>query len=332
MEFMSSVSSGAAEVELAMERGAAPIRALIRSAEATEQFLQPAIQVGELCASRMLMPQLIAGTDLREWTEMLSSDGALMRRCENIVSSYRDSGGAMQKFLTPPELATFEERDLSVDLSRIEPAEPIIIVIDRHSHAPDVESCEDREIGSFVRSGRWWLLDYKGVTMPCEHRQGFVYIAALLGNPRHEFTPLELRALPMEDGLISDRPFPPQELADQKALSKYKATYLKLRRDLEKAEDDNDIGKIESLTIQRDEFLGYVKDMTRPGNKSVNFVDESRRARQAVAKAINRALEYLKEVHPDLHDHLQRSLRLGKYLVYDPAEPVIWHTGSFSKK
>ncbi len=48
------------------------------------------------------------------------------------------------------------------------------------------------------------------------------------------------------------------------------------------------------------------------------------KARSAVTWRIRTAIKRIAEAHPALADHLDRSVRTGRFCVYDPAEPVDW--------
>jgi hypothetical protein len=49
------------------------------------------------------------------------------------------------------------------------------------------------------------------------------------------------------------------------------------------------------------------------------------RARKAVAMRITTALRSIGQVHPVLARHLDLAVATGRFCVYRPEHPVIWH-------
>jgi hypothetical protein len=53
--------------------------------------------------------------------------------------------------------------------------------------------------------------------------------------------------------------------------------------------------------------------------------DQVERARSAVTWRLRATLTKIRQVHPALGAHLQRSIATGRFCSYHPEEPVTWH-------
>ena len=198
-------------------------------------------------------------------------------------------------------------------------------VLEASSAARDAEDepSETHLTGSFRKTGKRWKIEYCRNPVICDHRQGFAYLALLIHNPGREFSPLELRQLASGTSSLVEL-YRPQELADQEALSDYKSHYHHLKRQLQEAEDNHDLAQIARLQEEERQFLSSMNEILSLSSKSRRFPCPRTMARQAVLKAVQRAMNYLEEAHPALHRHLRSSLHLRGNFTYLPSHPVIW--------
>ena len=111
---------------------------------------------------------------------------------------------------------------------------------------------------------------------------------------------------------------------DEKAKAAYKARLAGLAGDIEDAEDAGSPGRAEALRSERDALIRELAAAAGLGRRDRKLGDEAERARKTVSARVRDALAKIGQVHPELADHLRRSLRMGTLCSYSPAEPVTW--------
>ena len=111
---------------------------------------------------------------------------------------------------------------------------------------------------------------------------------------------------------------------DEKAKAAYKARLAGLAGEIEDAEDAGSPGRAEALRSERDALIRELAAAAGLGRRDRKLGDEAERARKTVSARVRDALAKIGQVHPELADHLRRSLRMGTLCSYSPAEPVTW--------
>jgi hypothetical protein len=111
---------------------------------------------------------------------------------------------------------------------------------------------------------------------------------------------------------------------DEKAKAAYKARLAGLAGEIEDAEDAGSPGRAETLRSERDALIRELAAAAGLGRRDRKLGDEAERARKTVSARVRDALAKVGQVHPELADHLRRSLRMGTLCSYSPAEPVTW--------
>ena len=111
---------------------------------------------------------------------------------------------------------------------------------------------------------------------------------------------------------------------DEKAKAAYKARLAGLAGEIEDAEDAGSPGRAEALRSERDALIRELAAAAGLGRRDRRLGDEAERARKTVSARVRDALAKIGQVHPELADHLRRSLRMGTLCSYSPAEPVTW--------
>jgi len=113
-------------------------------------------------------------------------------------------------------------------------------------------------------------------------------------------------------------------VADPSAMNAYEARMTQLHEEIEAASEAGDTMKANGLQKERQEinkhrmkvrgFKGGLRRMSVPEKK----------VRDAVVKAINEAVEGLRQALPALHTHLEAALHTGPRCSYRPTAPVNW--------
>lgn len=175
---------------------------------------------------------------------------------------------------------------------------------------------------SFLREGDVWQIAFAGRRVHLPHAKGLADLARLLGSAGQEVDAMELAAPEREPA----PPGPPDPVLDARALASYRRRAAELEAELAQAEAANDLGRRDRLLSERELILDELGRATRPGGRSRAFPDGRERARKAVSARVRQSLVAIRAVHPDLADHLERSVVLGVRCSYAPAAPVEWRT------
>jgi tetratricopeptide (TPR) repeat protein len=182
---------------------------------------------------------------------------------------------------------------------------------------------------AFRREGESWTLAFDDRSVRLRDSKGLRYLHALLSVPGREIPALELGAAPSggpsghEEGLRTDGGHAGQLLDDRA-----RREYAQRIRDLEEdAEEAARLGDAERAARAREELefvAGELASAYGLGGRARRASDTGERARKAVTNRIRDALRRIREAHPSLARHLERSIRTGTFCAYDPDPPVAW--------
>jgi hypothetical protein len=111
---------------------------------------------------------------------------------------------------------------------------------------------------------------------------------------------------------------------DAQAMAAYRQRLLDLRDEIEEAEGQADLGRVERARAEVgaiEEELGRAVGFGgRPRRQS----DAVERARKAIYNRLQSAIAAIDDVLPDLGRHLTASVRTGTFCVYRPERPTEW--------
>ena len=188
----------------------------------------------------------------------------------------------------------------------------------------------------FRREGDYWSVIFEGRTVRVRDLKGMRYLARLLADPGREYHVLDLVAAETGSGaqvesrhgaglprtVLGDA----GESLDAQAKDAYRRRLAEIDDDLEQARAIGDTERAAQADTER-EFL--VQELARAfglGGRDRRAASASERARAAVTRAIRQAMTRLTEHHPQLGEHLSRTIRTGTYCAYvpDPRAPADW--------
>jgi hypothetical protein len=166
--------------------------------------------------------------------------------------------------------------------------------------------------------------------------KGMRYLSRLLAAPGREHHVLDLVAAETGPGPRGDSDGPARppraalgdagEMLDARAKDAYRRRLAEIDDDIEQARAVGDAERAAQADAERD-FL--VRELTRAfglGGRERRAASASERARAAVTRAVRQAMARIAEHHPELGEHLSRTIRTGTYCAYlpDPRAPAGW--------
>jgi tetratricopeptide (TPR) repeat protein len=211
----------------------------------------------------------------------------------------------------------------------VAPPEPV------EDHDPRDEQ-PGASVNVFRREGDYWSVVFEGRTVRVRDRKGMRYLARLLADPGREYHVLDLVAAETgsgAQGATSHAAGLPRsafgdagESLDAQAKAAYRRRLAEIEDDLEQARAIGDAERAAQADAERD-FL--VQELARAfglGGRGRRAASASERARAAVTRAIRQAMTRITEHHPQLGQHLSRTIRTGTYCAYvpDPRAPAGW--------
>lgn len=210
----------------------------------------------------------------------------------------------------------------------------------RIQNAVEMKQAVDRKLrghGSpdktFHQEGEYWTITYQGKVVRVKDSAGLYYLAYLLRYPHRQVHVLELVATieSPPESVVERRNAAAQgglqirvglgdagEFLDPKAKAAYKMRLKELQEELERAQADNDVGRIAKAQEEMEFLTQELLRALRLGGKFRRAASPAERARVNVQRAIKTALERLAEYHPALGDYLTNTINTGTYCSYSP--------------
>jgi tetratricopeptide (TPR) repeat protein len=183
----------------------------------------------------------------------------------------------------------------------------------------------------FRREGDYWFVVFDGRTARLRDSRGLQYLARLLAEPGRELHALDLVAAGRADPDLDEPTFMADlgdagQMLDRRAKDAYRRRLAEIEEDVEEAKAMGDIPRAEQAGAER-EFL--VRELARAvgiGGQDRRAGSASERGRSAVTRAIRQSMARIREHHPSLGEHLDRTVKTGTYCAYlpDPRLPAGW--------
>lgn len=204
----------------------------------------------------------------------------------------------------------YETPEATGPRSLLEPLERIATGIDG---APRREPTARNRL---TKHGSLWTVSYGQRQATVADSKGLRDIATLVRRPREEIAAVELAGVHVAAGGL--------ETSDRSA----RTAYRERLRELQSTIDDADTaGDLERAATARTEFDAIVAHLSSAfglsgAPRSSGRPDE--RARSAVTSRIRAAIKKMRNELPEFAEHLDQSIKTGRFCVYDPAEPTQW--------
>jgi hypothetical protein len=303
----------------------------------------------KLVAARFHSKALVAGATLAEGRVRLAEDDAAdaERLCSEAARLWNEVGAPYEAAVARMGLAEalraggrHDQADLELAaaravLDRIEAAQtarPAAGVEGRDG--PDELPAADLNV--FRREGDYWSLVFEGRTVRVRDLKGMRYLARLLADPGREFHVLDLvaaetgrdaqiesgRAFGLSHAALGDA----GEMLDARAKDAYRRRLAEIQDDIEQAHALGDTERAAQADAERDFLVRELSRAVGLGGRDRRASSASERARVGVTRAVRQGIARIGEHHPELGEHLNRSIRTGTYCAYlpDPRTPAGW--------
>jgi hypothetical protein len=190
----------------------------------------------------------------------------------------------------------------------------------------------------FRREGDYWSAVFAGRTVRVRDLKGIRYLARLLADPGREFHVLDLVAAERGQtaavergraaGLSRTGPGDAGEMLDARAKDAYRRRLAEIEDDIEQARALDDTEREEQADTERDFLVRELARAVGLGGRDRRAASTSERARVSVTRAVRHAMIRVGEHHPELGEHLDRTIRTGTYCAYtpEPRVPVVWRS------
>ena len=191
-------------------------------------------------------------------------------------------------------------------------------------------------VNVFRREGDYWSVIFDGHTVRVRDLKGMRYLARLLADPGREYHVLDLVAAETGHGAqvdsshVADLPRSAfgdaGEILDARAKDAYRRRLAEIEDDIDQAHAIGDAERAAQADAERDFLVAELARAFGLGGRDRRAASASERARAGVTRAVRHAIARIGEHHPQLGEHLNRTIRTGTYCAYhpDPRAPAGW--------
>ncbi len=111
---------------------------------------------------------------------------------------------------------------------------------------------------------------------------------------------------------------------DKKAITDVNNARKKLEKDLQQAELEHDLPKINEITVNLKKLNIWLNQNTNIEGKPRKIPDRLEKARKAIIASVATARKNIKKVHPEFYEHLNKYLTIRQESYYKPKPPLKW--------
>ena len=193
-----------------------------------------------------------------------------------------------------------------------------------------------RSVNVFRREGDYWTVIFDESTVRVRDLKGMHYLARLLADPGREYHVLDLVAAEtssvahVDDSRAGRLPRPALgdagEMLDAQAKDAYRRRLAEIDDDIEQAQAIGDGERAAQADAERDFLLRELSRAVGLSGRDRRAASASERARAGVTRAVRQTITRIAEHHPQLGEHLSRTIRTGTYCAYmpDPRAAAGW--------
>ncbi len=189
-----------------------------------------------------------------------------------------------------------------------------------------------RRTAIFRPDATGWTVGWEDEPLLLPSTRGMAPIHRLLQTPGETVSAVELNqseaaaigASTLRELQVAQGAGSPTPLLDRQALNEIRVRLEDLHKEISAADEANDLGRAESLRAEVDRITEILERGLDHRHRSRSFVSETERARINVTRNIRAAIGRLRQVTPDLGQHLDRLITTGRMCSYtpDPLAPL----------
>jgi tetratricopeptide (TPR) repeat protein len=302
----------------------------------------------DLVAARFASKALVAGAALARGRVLLAEGdaGGAEQSLSEAVRLWNEVGAPYEAARARLDLAEAHAASGSEDRATLErqaartildgiDATPSVTPLVEHLQAPAAHH-PSASPNAFHREGDYWTVTFDGHTDRIRDLKGMRYLARLLADPGREYHVLDLVAAETTDNAHTDRhegaALPRSvlgdagELLDPKAKDAYRRRLAEIDDDLEQARAIGDTERAAQADAERDFLIRELARAFGLSGVARRAASASERARASVTRAVRQAMARIGAHHPELGEHLGRTIRTGTYCAYlpDPRASAGW--------
>ena len=170
---------------------------------------------------------------------------------------------------------------------------------------------------AFILKGEVWEMNYKNGTINLKDAKGYHDIHSLLSRPFHEFHCMDLMGAVINASNAT-------ELIDDRAKAAYLKKLNELQSEIDEAEAMNQPAVLTSLREKQAALQDHLTRSLAIGGKTRKVGASVEKARSAITWRIRNAVKKIIHAHPELGNHLSKSIKTGTYCAYKPEISVDW--------
>ena len=167
-------------------------------------------------------------------------------------------------------------------------------------------------------NGNVWEFAFRGESVLLKDMKGLHDIHRLLGAPEEEFHCLDLMNAGIDESVS-------EKATDSRSKTEYRNRIRELRGEIDDAREFNDLSSLERLQEEYEHLLEHLSGSLGLGGKSRKIGSTIEKSRSAITWRIRNAIKKIGASHPELGDHLSKSIRTGTYCSYKPAGKISWN-------
>ncbi|MYW91552.1 AAA family ATPase [Amycolatopsis rubida] len=179
-------------------------------------------------------------------------------------------------------------------------------------------------VNEFHRTDAVWTLRFAGREVRMPDAKGLRDLNFLLSRPGTEIPAAHLLAPDGGQESEATRTFSGDPILDDTAKAAYRRRLDHLDEAIAAAALRGDDAKAATLDTERAALLDELRTSTGLSGRTRRLGDETERARKAVTARIRDTLRKLTALHPELADHLRRTITTGSSCSYQPDTPMTW--------
>jgi tetratricopeptide (TPR) repeat protein len=266
----------------------------------------------EQVASRFQSKALVAGASLARGRVWLADGhaGEAERCCSEAARMWHEIGAPYEAAVARMVRADALRAGGSEDHAVLE-LQAARSILDRIEAAASATA----ETNVFRREGDYWSVAFEGRTVRVRDLKGMRYLAHLLAHPGREFHVVDMVAAETGQQMaLGDA----GEILDERAKSAYRRRLAEIEDDIEQARALQDAEREAQADAERDFLVRELARAVGLGGRDRRAGSASERARSGVTRAVRQGIARIGEHHPQLGEHLSRSVRTGTYCAYAP--------------